>query len=36
MSDAPLPSGWIAKESTSHPGKVYYFNTVSGVREPLP
>ncbi len=32
MSDAPLPAGWIAKESTSHPGKVYFFNTVSGVR----
>merc|ERR1711916_110598 len=25
MSD--LPPGWIKKESTSHPGKFYYFNT---------
>lgn len=24
-----LPAGWVAKESSSHPGKVYYFNTAT-------
>ncbi|CAE7923622.1 PIN1 [Symbiodinium sp. KB8] len=28
-STSSLPDGWVAKESTSHPGKLYYFNTVT-------
>jgi hypothetical protein len=30
-----LPAGWVAKESTSHPGKIYFFNTITGVRSTL-
>jgi NIMA-interacting peptidyl-prolyl cis-trans isomerase 1 len=30
MSDSSLPAGWVARESKSHPGKVYYSNTVTG------
>jgi len=31
MSD--LPEGWIKKESKSHPGRPYYFNTVTGASQ---
>ena len=24
-----LPTGWISKESKSHPGRIYYYNTVT-------
>jgi peptidyl-prolyl cis-trans isomerase NIMA-interacting 1 len=27
---APLPPGWVAKESKSHPGKTFYFNSATG------
>ena len=25
----PLPAGWVARESSSHPGRPYYFNTAT-------
>jgi len=31
MSD--LPEGWVKKESTSHPGRPYYFNVTTGVSQ---
>lgn len=30
MADASLPEGWIRKESRSHQGSFYYFNTLTG------
>lgn len=33
MSSTELPPGWIEKESSSHPGQVYYFNTLTGQSE---
>ena len=30
MMSSSLPSGWISKESKSHPGKLYYVNSVTG------
>lgn len=33
MADAALPEGWIKKESSRHPGRYYYYNTVTKVKE---
>lgn len=30
MSAPSLPPGWVARESSSHPGRMYYFNTATG------
>jgi NIMA-interacting peptidyl-prolyl cis-trans isomerase 1 len=30
---APLPAGWEARESRSHPGRMYYTNTATGATQ---
>ena len=32
-ADGALPEGWIARESSSHSGRVYYFNTRTGASQ---
>jgi len=29
MSSVGVPAGWLIKESRSHPGRTYYYNTVT-------